>query len=84
MNFENENVSFIKVLFFSIMKNKSIVTMSKFLIAFRIRILSIAHFNDQNRNNSNFSKKKVDQMQSKKKSKFDEEKCCLQISSILY
>ena len=84
MNFKNENVLSMKVLFFSIMKSKSIVTISKFLIVFRIRILLIVHFNDQNRCKSNFSKKKVDRMRSKKKSKFDEKKCCLQISSILY
>ena len=59
MNFENESVLFVKVLFFSIMKSKSIVTMSKFLIAFLMRVLFIAHSNDQNRNNSNFSKKKL-------------------------
>ena len=83
ISFENENVLSMKILFFSIMKDKSIVTISKFLIVFRIRILLIVHFDDQNRYNSNFSKKKADRMQSKKKSKFDEKKCCLQISLIL-
>ena len=39
------------------MKNKSIVTISNFLIVFRIRILFTIHFDDQNRNDSNFSKK---------------------------
>ena len=83
MSFENENVSSMKTLFFSIMKSKSAVTISKFLIAFRIRVLSIVHFDDQNRCNSSFSKKKVDRMRSKKKSRFDKKKCCLQTSSIL-
>ena len=46
MNFEDESVSFIKTLFFLIIKNKSVVTKSKFLIVFRIRVLSIAHFDD--------------------------------------
>ena len=46
MSFENENVLLIKVLFFSIMKSKSIVTISKFLIIFRIRVLLIVHFDD--------------------------------------
>ena len=74
MNFENENVLFVKTLFFSIMKNKSIMTMSKFLIVFLMRVLSTIHSNDQNRNDSNFSKKKIDQMRSIKKSKFDKKK----------
>ena len=58
MNFENENVSFVKVLFFSIMKNKSIITISKFLIVFLMRVLFTIYSNDQNRNNSNFFEKK--------------------------
>ena len=58
MNFEDEDVSFVKVLFFSIMKNKSIVTTLNFLIVFRMRVLFTIHFDDQNRNDSNFSKKK--------------------------
>ena len=49
-----------------------------------MRVLFTTHSNDQNRNNSNFLKRKTDRMQSIKKSKFDEKKCCLQISLILY
>ena len=59
MYFMSENVSFVKTLFFSIMKNKSIVTISNFLIVFRIRVLFTTYFDNQNRNNSNFSKKKL-------------------------
>ena len=59
MNFENENVSFVKTLFFSVMKDKSIVTMLKFLIVFLMRVLFTIYSNDQNRNDSNSLKKKL-------------------------